>query len=322
MAGQSIVAEEAGADAPSHAKGIVVLTTNFQSRGEVHSFGLKISREGKEFVDAMAGPTRGMRFSDALVRGGHEGENTVLVVPVVGSFDLAPRGFLFENPGTYHLQWDIAFKDNKVARLEIEQAVQVGPALPADLEFLRRVDAPSFMARAFGAEPSGQPPADLLRALVVIAELLERAESHPIEGVQCDPGLPCADELLKLAVELPESSYAPYAAYYAGGMYRAWLERTPESRQVSPALKNHALYQKADEALRFSADHGDPFLKPRALCALAYLRGCSAAWDEADEFLTQATRASSDQGTVHAAVAKLRRDFSAERRSQEQKQKN
>ena len=292
----------------STAKGIIILRGEFPSRGKLHSFGLEVSSDGETFVDAKAGPMRGLRFTDRMVQGSHEADDTVLLVPVVGRFDFTPQGFLFEEEGTYYLRWDITFKDRHVGEMKIGQIVVVEPATNPDLEFLSRIGDRDFATEVLGLNPPENVTGDLL-ALGLISEILQYAEDDPGEGGRVRGKLAWAEAFWNLAKELPESSYAAYAAFCAGRIYHGHLARTLGREHITPKAKKHTLYEKADEALRFAVDHGDPFLKPRALCSLAYLRVCAAAWDEAERLLTQAEGSTHGQGIVESIVDEMRRDL-------------
>lgn len=301
-------AQETDLVSEAHAKGIVVLRASFPSRGEVRSFGLEISQDGETFVNAKAGPTRGLRFSHRMVLGSHNTDQTVLVVTIVGRFDFTPEGFLFEREGIYDLRWDIAFKDRDGGVLKIEQTVEVGAPTEADLQFLTRAGDRDFLADVLGVNPPEGGTTDLL-ALGLIAELLELAQDDPGEEGSLQGKLSWADAMINLAREFPESSYAPYAAFFAGRIYHGHLAKELSPQQITPAAKEQNFYKKSDAALRFAVDHGDPFLKPRALCSLAYLRACATLWDDAETLLAQSVEAAHGQGVVERTAGKMRHDI-------------
>lgn len=309
LAGGNLVdAQETRVVSEAHAKGIVVLRASFPSRGELHSFGLEISLDGKTFVNAKAGPTRGLRFSYRMVLGSHTTDQTVLVVPIVGRFGFTPEGFLFEREGIYHLRWDIAFTDRDVGDLRIEQTVVVGAPTEADLQFLARAGDRGFQAEVLGLDPPERGTTDLL-ALGLISGVLEYAQDDPGEEGRFRGELSWADAMMDLAREFPESSYAPYATFFAGRVYHGHLGKAVEPEIITPDAKKHPFYKKSDEALRFAVDHGDAFLKPRALCSLAFLRACATLWDDAENLLTQSLRTARGQRVIGRVVGKLRRDI-------------
>lgn len=301
-------AQEAEVVSEAHAKGIVVLRASFLGRGELHSFGLEISRDGETFVNAKAGPTRGLRFSDRMVLGSHGTDQTVLVIPIVGRFGLGSEQFLFDEPGTYELRWDITFKDRDVGDLKIEQTVEVGAPTEADLQFLARAGDRDFHAEIFGVDPPERGTRDLL-ALGIVSLLLQHAQDDPGEEGSVKGELAWADAMMGLARELPESSYAPYAAFFAGRIYFGHLGKALGPRQITPNAKTNEFYRKADEALRFVVKRGDPFIKPRALCSLAFLRVCVGSWVESERFLTEAEKSAGGQGVVDRVVNKMRYDI-------------
>lgn len=306
--------EETDVVSEAHAKGIVVLRASFPSRGELHSYGLEISMDGETFVDANVGPTRGLRFGSIMVRGSHETDSTILIVPVVGRFDFTPQGFLFGSSGTYRLRWNIAFKDRNLGGLNIEQTVDVEPATETDLELLARMGDRRFLAD-LGLNPPQDGTLDLL-ALGLIAELLEHAQDDPGEEGRVEGKPEWADTFMSLAREYPESSYAPYLAYYAARLYLNDLGRVTGSAGISPELKKQPLYRKAIEALQFSIGHGDPFLGPRALCSLAFANMLAGSWKDAEEFLVRADDRAAGQGAVLSIVEDMRGELARAKKRQ------
>jgi len=293
----------------AHAKGIVVLRASFPTRGELHSFAVEMSLDGESFADARVGPLRGLRLADEMVRGaGDSGAETTLVVPVVGRFDFTPQGFLFSGAGVYELRWDIAFYDREVGDLKIEQTVHVRPPREADLDFIASAGDRHFLKEVFGVEPPEGGTTDLL-ALAFIGELVRHAVDDPGEEGHVPVKLESAAPLMLVANEHSDSSYAPYTAYYAARIYLQELIRLPGLGNLTPAAADHELYRKADEALRFTVERADPFLKPRALCTLAYLRMCAASWHEAESYLARAEESAGGQGNVLACTKKLRGDL-------------
>jgi len=301
-------AQRAEVISPANAKGIVVLCARFSNSEELHSFGLEISLDGQTFADAQVGALRGLRLAGTMVDGSNVGSETVLMVPVVGRFGLGAEGFLFPDEGTYFLRWDIAFKAREVAGLKLAQSVQVDPASKADLDLLAQIGDRRWQSRLLGFEPPEAASKDLL-ALGVIAALLEYPE-HSTGGWGTGDGkLQWGSPLMEVARQFAESSYAPYLAFYAAGVYLEHLAQTPEAKRRLPATKDHDLYHKADEALLFTVERADPFLKPRALCSLAYLRRCGGSWDEAEKYLARAEEQGGGQSNVLRVVHEMRRDI-------------
>lgn len=302
-------AQRAVVTSPANAKGIVVLRADFPSRGALHSFGLEISLDGHTFVNAAVGPTRGLRLSGEMVEGASDRVGkTVLAVPVVGRFGATPRGFLFPEPGIYQLRWDIAFRDGEVGTLKIDQTVRVTPPTNPDLEFVARIGHKRFWKEVLALDPPEGSAADLL-ALGLIGEFLEHAEDDPGEDGSVSGKLEWADPLMDLAKELADSSYAPYGAFYAARLYLQNLIRIPELGNITPLAQKHELYSKANDALLFTLERADSFLKPRTLCTLAYLRLCAASWDDADRFLTEAEECADGQANVLPMIQDIRNDL-------------
>ncbi len=226
----------------------------------------------------------------------------------MGRFDFTPLGFLFSDGGVYRLRWDIAFRDREVGDLKIEQTVDVQPPTEADLAFIARVGDRRFIKDVFGANLPGQGTTDLL-ALGFIGELLEHAEDDPGEEGNVAGTLEAAAPLMELAEEIPESSYAAYAAFYAARLYLQNLIRIPALSNITPAAREHELYGKANDALLFTIEHADAFLKPRAQCTLAYLRICAASWEDAQALLLDSEKSASGQASVLKSIEELRGDI-------------
>ncbi len=192
--------------------------------------------------------------------------------------------------------------------MKIEQTVVVGDPTEVDLKFLARAGDRAFQAKIFGVEPPERGTTNLL-ALGMIAALLEFAQDDPGEEGHFKGELTWADAMMDLAREFPKSSYAPYAAFFAGRVYHGHLGKAIDPEIITPDEKKHPFYKKSDEALRFAVDHGDAFLEPRALCSLAFLRACATLWDDAENLLTQSLRTARGQGVIGRVVGKLRRDI-------------
>ncbi len=293
----------------AHAKGIVVLRTSFPVRGELHSFGLDIRLDDGSYAPAQTNPLRGHRFSKHMVRGAENTGEVVLLVPVVGRFDLAPFGFLFEEQNTYELRWDIRFKAPGAAPLKIDQTVTVGPSSNADLEFLRRIGDRGFQTKFLGRAPPEQASSELL-ALGLIGELLLGAQGAPVSDDAARGTLSQGSMLADLAKEIPESSFAPYAAFYAGRIFHGHLREARQLESPSPEAQRHSLYRRSEQALRLAVANGDAFLKPRALCSLAVLHVRAASWTDAEDLLAEALRGAPGQGVIETAVSAMRIDLS------------
>ena len=137
--------------------------------------------------------------------------------------------------------------------------------------------------------------------------------------------------LLELAKESPDSSYAPYAAYYAGCCFTTTSriavnaqgqKEASEGRFENDTTHRRRLYalHKADprsakgkEAFLFAAERGDEYLKSRALYQSARLTLSRGELEEADELISRAELAAPGSGTVGDLIQKLRSNFDAKR---------
>jgi Tfp pilus assembly protein PilF len=74
-------------------------------------------------------------------------------------------------------------------------------------------------------------------------------------------------------------------------------------------LKADDRLAKGSEALQFAADHGDAYLRARALYHLGFLRACAGQFDEADELLMRAVQLGGERGTIGDMVGKFRSEL-------------
>ena len=267
---------------------------------------------------------------------------SLLVPAFAGPTDYGEIGFAFSRPGTYEVRWQFGSTGVSPVDFAIEQTVEVGVATRADLQFIERLSEPDLLRQLFGEEffarqtdtvreqmlsPSG---ADC-RALKVIAQLLKATRADEPGDVvgprrSMENALKWADSLIGLATEFPESSYAPYAAYYAGCCYLAALTEAMEDMTKERGIKDHSMnqedlqrvtafgkrspyYQKAEQALSLAAERCDPYLRPRVHYFQAFLRLCGGGFEEAGELLDRAVEAGGKRGTIQKVVDTLRRDL-------------
>ena len=90
-----------------------------------------------------------------------------------------------------------------------------------------------------------------------------------------------ADPLYDLAFAVPDSSYAPYVAYYAACSYMwqkkaVFVRRTYGYELPDKRISDLDYYKKARRALEFTAERGDPYIKPFAMCFLAAMKAWAA----------------------------------------------
>jgi len=340
----------AGVDGEPHARGATLLRSTFASRGEVWRVSLDASRDGEEFYETgvdVPGPTN-------LPRSVAYDENTTtILVPALALF--WPERFFFDGPGTYWFRWKISFRDREKPRtvpdqldtdidsVVVEQVVALRLSRPADSAFIERMSAPDFLRHLFGddffdrktdvvRERMLAPEGADYRALMVIRELLKATRAdEPGDVVGPRGGLEnaitWADNLIALAKKFPESSYSPYAAYYAGCCYLTALGHETKQEHgelISPTAKKRPWYAKSEQALSIGIEDGDAYLRPRALYMQAFLRVLAADFEDADRLLEEAIESTGPAGTIADLVGTLRRSIVRTkeelRRNQEQGQ--
>ena len=347
LAGDARAGEvQASIDGKACARGMVVLRVTFPSRGEVWRVALNSSINGEDFGEAGVGLLGTPDLFTSVTY--HDGETTILV-PAAGWFG---SGVLyFDGPGTQWFRWTITFRDQDKARTEydqrdydieplvVEQMVQVKPAQRVDLDFIARVGEVEVARTLFGRDPAegrgdieGERYGDAeVRAARVISVLLRATRADDpgsaLSGrTSMDNVIEWAKTLAGLAKEFPESSYAPYAAYYAGCCYLAVgadvLEKIMKEREIQDSSltgdKLRALtdepevasyYLKAQNALTLAADRADLYLKPRAIYLQAGLVGTRGEWDEMERLLDKALAEAPGKGTIRQLVDGARRDL-------------
>lgn len=326
-------------DSNARAKAFNVLEVSFPTQDEIGKLSFKFSSDGVTFHLGEVGLPRPWQLFRSV---GYAKEQATILVPAVAGFGFGDAAFLFEEPGTYYLQWSVGFKDKNLEDIEINQIIEVAPALEADLEFLARLADPNLLRHLFGEDffdrqtetvrekmlsPSG---ADY-RALKVISQLLKATRAASLENVFLGHKLPkeedkrrWGDALFQLAKEIPDSSYAPYAAYYAGCCYAVigqnQIITTVRSRRVPGQRKDKLAETKlrfeltrknrdctrAYEAFVLAAERADDYLKPRALYQQAMLRGCAGKLEEMELLLSKAEAVVPGKGTIQKMVDKQR----------------
>lgn len=308
--GQSALAEDVTADAvgKARAKGLVVLRAIFPPRGEVWRVSLLSSEDGERFTQAGIGALN-RRLLWSVV---DDGEFTTVFVPAIGSYggDVS----FFDGPGPHWVRWKIAFRDDSKPRTaedqgakdiqpaQIDQRLDVVEPCRSDLGFLSRLGEIERIKTLLGREwiegrteaaqkamLASSLEAAEFRALAVVGELLEATRervpwelSYARHGKTIESALIWADTLWALAQEFPDSSYAPYAASYAGCCYLAPVFEAYRSEKSNRRIGDKEMTRDefgilvdvaraeghlddADAALAFAAEHGDAYLKPRAL---------------------------------------------------------
>ena len=264
------------------------------------------------------------------------------MVPAVAGFAVGDPQFFIQEAGTYWVKWGANSKTEGGTReLEVRQAIHAQQPSQSDLALLERISDPALLRHLFGEDVFDRQPDAIRermlsaegadrRALKVIGQLLLATRGDaPDKAVRKRKGKESlqtwADVMWKLAQDYPESSYAPYAAYYAGCCYYALgvnraiqavrakrvpgnrIDKIAEFEQRASLIKNDGDCAKARAALTFAADHADDYLRPRAICMQASLRKWVGAFDEAEALLDKAAPLGGEGGTIHDLVEKMRK---------------
>ncbi len=322
------------------AKGVAVLRATFPTLETVSRVEVAISRDGTEYRAVGVDGFGRQRFLPWLVASEARG-STICVATLLRT--MREDGlWAFDDPGTYHLRWRIAFGDQGADGLKTDQTVELQPARPADVAFLAGLSNVELTRRlltdgSFDEWPEAArevllaPSAADHRAMMVIEELLRATRAkNPWEALESRKSVESAliwgDALYALAREFPESSYAPYAAHYAACCYagvalseavetvrvRRVPEQPPdeihEAKQRFALLQADARAERAFEAFAFAAERADAYLRPKALYQEAYLAGAAGFFERFDTLLAAVEEAAPGNNDLANEVARLRKE--------------
>lgn len=310
---------------PVHALGVNIVRIRYSGISETRTIDLQVSEDGAHFrafelLQPDGKPTK-IQMHDS-----HQSSDRL--IPVVANFDLVPTGFLFEEPGTHHLRWRVYSPAQSDHALEISQSINVGPVRASDREFLDSVMNVESWARVFGGSAlsvmSEEQRQRLLgsaganeRTLLAIRELIQAPSFlEPSEVIRIGGGLEQTLERAEfysdLAHRLGDSSYAPYAAYYAGTCYLVKIQdenRRAGIGHVSSQSRDTSTYSKATAMLQIAYTNGDRFLKPRAYRTLSFLYALGASWTEAFKAIDDAIQFAGLESIFIEEAQKLRSDI-------------
>lgn len=318
------------------AKAFNVLSVTVPGTRTVSEFDLEFSFDGENYFDANVGLPRAWRLFYSIR---YEEGATSIRVPIVAYFEGGNERLLLREPERYWFRWRIEHTDGSEPT-EITQDFRVLEATAADLEFLERLADPGVCRllvrpdwfdefteteRLHYADP--EP-----RAVRVIGRLLSmtRAKSAtsalatyaPKGDLQAG-----AAKLLIIAKDLPESSYAPYAAYYAGLCYLGSaftdaretvrvaakqaepLTRADESRIRTSTMNNDERSAKATTAFTLSAERADEYLRPKVLYQRAFCELFSGRVAQAEKSLAQLEAIASSDPQLKDRVTGLREEL-------------
>jgi hypothetical protein len=227
---------------PVHAKGIIIVRVALPAAESGALITPWISGGDGELIEAKAQFPHGEPFHVKRKLGKNGSHVAVLLTPLVALFDENSRRFLFDEPGKYDLKWEVAYQGTDQKPLTLAQRIQVIAPRPSDLAFLRQAGDVGFLRTLYAkdlfeeADPDfrdwarGSSATDY-RALIVVTELLEATRAKEpgdvagARGRSIEDALRWADALSKLALAHPDSSYSPYARYFAGCCYLLGVAR-------------------------------------------------------------------------------------------------
>ena len=323
-----------------HAKAINVLTTSVPLQvgsDRIVNVELQVTFDGGVTFNTLGlGKPRSLN----LFRNVHYGKGRAEVsVAFAGDLQNHTGQFFTDVAGEFWFRWRFWINDINADPIEIDQVARFAASSLSDSLFLTRLGEEPMTKRLFGDgffdsrndESKARwigPGNNDMRALMVVGEFLKATrakEPGDVLGPRAkgiDDFARWADTLLPLAKEIPDSSYAPYAAFFAGCCYMTCMGQEAKEKYgelTSAKSKENPNYQKSDEALTLAIERGDAYLKPRALYMKAFLRSLTADWDEADQALDAALLESPGTGTIQEMVDEIRPQIRKERDRSAQK---
>lgn len=297
-----------------------VLRATVPTGDAIRSVNFSLTKDGETLDTGFGLPRPHENFRSTF----HKSNETDIVLVAVGRWGMGAAEFVFDEPGTWHAKWTVGFEDPSIAELEIMQTLEVEPMVPQDGRFLARISDVEWLRRFLGAEfhePTEEdarqwflsPDGADHRALIVIGKILEATqygEPMTVGGKlgSVQRALQWGDALWELAQDIPDSSYAPYAAFYAGCCYMAGVGdamKKAHGTLVTPLAKEHPLFGKADAALAFAVERGDPYLQPRAIHNQAFLFALAADWNKTNEVLKRGYELTGTRGTARSRLESL-----------------
>jgi len=324
-------------------KSATVVRGTFPTRGEVLGVGVTFSRDGINFqsTDAQGGLAR---HHEPFWSVREDGGKTTVLALVFARPENGVADFLFDELGTYYFHLHVTFRGREGDPLDELGRAQVTKPGVMDGAFVQRLAEPTVLRDLFGRDVFADAAEDFnrwimskdgsdYRAIMVINEFLEATRLRDPQDMfgsekrTPESALVWADTLWPLAQEFPDSSYAPYTAFYAGMCYWALSSgdsvnairaaRIPGARkdQVGEFLKRGEIltkddrYAKGAEGLQFAVEHGDAYLKPVALYHLGSIRACGGKIEAAEKLFGQAIELGGERGTIGDMVGKFRSEL-------------
>jgi len=238
---------------------------------------------------------RGSRFS-APVDGTRQ-----LIVPVfVSDVKTWEHGkHVFDRSGVYSIRLKAYHYDvPRGAAKELilfERQVEFGEPSDADLEYFVTASQEKTWS-TFGFDKARMElMAATTKTLIGLGIVQQIVHSTQHKGDPSHGKAEWADPLYELAFAVPDSSYAPYLAYYAACSYMwqrkaGFIRKTYGYELPDKRIADLDYYKKARSALEFAAERGDPYIKPFAMCFLAGMKAWAADLNGARELIKNAKK--------------------------------
>jgi hypothetical protein len=298
------------------AKGMVVCRIVVPAGWNDAALSLQLRTPSGEIV---SGLTHSDWSSDALgALAGRSADGSVLI-PLVAPQMGHSRQFAFPEGGRYTLTLRAAANDRTGANPTSLSAV-VTDARASDVAFLNRIAKDELFAKLERARGWSNRPEDMpTRALAVVDVLLSATTApEPLQGefatIECYQTW--TDAMLDLSRDLPDSGYAPYAAFFAGAGYVGLVCELPEYVGMDvEQRRSQALVARARGALEAAVSGADDYLRPRVVCQQARLSACLGSWDDADRLLDKASSLAGPDVGAHRLIEEMRRYIARSHRS-------
>lgn len=324
-----------------HAKGLVLLQSEISTVPCPRYITIKVTdNEWEVETEPSILTIRGSFIRSSQL---NSGLCSLLAPAFAGPSDYHEIGFVFVQPGNYEVRWQFGSTGVTPVDVFVDQTVHVELPTEPDLRFLRRAGSPALLRKLFGQEffeQQGEQARERMfgvdgediRALKVIARLLRATRADHCGGVirsgqSLEDARVWANALGELAKTIPESSYAPYTAFYAGCVYSALvgheeyqrmikegleksLSRTKqETEAISNRVQAHPDYIEGEGLLRAAVADGDTYLKPRAQYMLGMHRATALDWQGAEKMLAASLQSAPGDRTLEEMVKAKRAGF-------------
>jgi hypothetical protein len=218
--------------------------------------------------------------------------------------------------------------------------VRASDARQADLNFLSRLSDPTVVRRLVGDDEfervtnlqqegnTDTSPNDYW-SLTILREVLEITRTRDVTDLfrtrgSVDTTRSWADALFDLVKAFPDTTYASYAAHYAGCSYAALCygrtqevvrgeripgqkkERKAEAERVVALTKEDQDCSRALEAFALAVEAADEYLKPRVLFQQALMLMSRGELDEGKRLLKAAEGLATGDNTILEWTGKIR----------------